>query len=78
MATAAQAVTVSNGIIKAVGKHIISEDALTCGDEGVGVEEAAEVGIIITALEVIEAGFGVLYIASTARLVKSEMEIRPG
>ena len=46
--------------IIAVGKHIIADDALASGDEGVGVDEAAEVGIVIPGLEVIEAGFSVL------------------
>ena len=46
----------ANRIIAAVGKHVITEDALTCGNEGVGVDKSADCGVIITALQVIEAG----------------------
>ena len=43
-------------IIIAVGEHIVAEDTLTSGDKGIGVEEAADLGIIITGLQVIEPG----------------------
>ena len=46
----------ANRIIAAVGKHVITEDALTCGNEGVGVEESTDCGVVITTLQVIEAG----------------------
>jgi hypothetical protein len=45
-----------NWIITAVGKHVIAEDALAGGNEGIGVDEAADGGIVITALQIIEAG----------------------
>ena len=43
-------------VIAAVGKHIVSQQALPGGDEGVGVEEPAPLGVVITALEIIEPG----------------------
>ena len=46
----------ANRIIAAVGKHVITEDALTCGNEGVGVDETADGGIVITGLQIIESG----------------------
>ena len=39
-----------NRIVPAVSKHVIAEEALAGGDEGVGVEEAADGGVVITAL----------------------------
>ena len=59
-------------IIAAVGKHVIAEDALTGGDEGVGVDEAADLGIIITALQVIEPGISVVLVAAWDIKVKSQ------
>ena len=44
-------------VIAAVGKHVIAQEALTGGDEGIGVEESAPGGVVITALEIIEPGF---------------------
>ena len=37
-------------IIPAIGKHVIAQYALAGGDEGVGVEEATDCGIVIAAL----------------------------
>lgn len=42
-------------IIPAVGKHVVAQDALTGRNVAVGIEEAACCGIVITALQVIEA-----------------------
>ena len=44
------------GIVPAIGKHVIAEEALAGGDEGVGVDKSADGGVVITALQVIEAG----------------------
>jgi hypothetical protein len=44
----------ANWIIAAVGKHVIAQHALAGGYEGIGVEEAAQFGIIIAALQIIE------------------------
>ena len=46
----------ANGVISTIGKHVIAQDALAGGNEGIGVDEAGDFGIIITALQVIEAG----------------------
>ena len=42
-------------IIPAIRKHVIAENTLAGGDEGIGVEEATDLGIVISALEVIES-----------------------
>ena len=53
-------------IVEAIGKHVIAQNALAGGGEGIGIEEAGEGGVIVARLEVIEAGFGVVDIASIA------------
>ena len=55
---------VHSGVIAAVGEYVIAEEALAGGDEGVGIDEATELRVIITALEVIERCFLVLAIAT--------------
>ena len=44
-------IIIYNRIVIAVSKHIVSEGALAGGDQGIGVEEAAQVGIVVTGLE---------------------------
>ena len=41
-------------IIKTIGKHIVAQQALACGDEGIGIDESADLGIVITGLEVVQ------------------------
>ena len=45
-----------NRIVQTVSEHVITEDALAGGDEGVGVDKSADCGVIITGLQEIEAG----------------------
>ena len=33
------------------------------GDEGIGIDEAAKFGTVITGLEVVQAGFSILFLA---------------
>ena len=53
-------------IIQAVGEHIIAEYTLTCACELVRIKESAGVGVVITGLQVIQLGFGIVDIASVA------------
>ena len=53
-------------IVQTVGKHVIAENTLAGGNEGIGVEETAECGIVITALEVIETQLNRIDIALAA------------
>jgi hypothetical protein len=55
---------VITGIVQTIGEHITSEQTLAGGDEGVGVEEWAPFGVIITALEIIESGFRDMLVAT--------------
>ena len=47
-----------NRVVITIGKHVVAQQALACGGEGVGIEEAGEGGVVVAGLEVIEAGFG--------------------
>jgi len=43
---------------------------LTCGDEGIGVEESAPLGIVITGLEVIQLCLGIIDITTIPQGIK--------
>jgi hypothetical protein len=45
-----------NRITSTIRKHIAAEDSLAGGGVGVSVDEAAELGIVVAGLEVIEPG----------------------
>ena len=47
-------------IIKAIGKHIIAQHALSGAGVGIGIDESAQLGIVITGLEIVERGLSVL------------------
>ena len=46
----------TNRVIQAIRKHIATDNALSGGGVGVGVYEAAELGIVVAGLEIIEPG----------------------
>lgn len=48
----------ADGVIPTIGKHVIAENTLAGGNEGIGVDEAADCGVVITGLQVIEPGIG--------------------
>lgn len=52
-----------------IRKHIVPEEALTGGGEGVSVDEALYNWVIITALEVIELRFCIVIVATKADLL---------
>lgn len=43
-------------IVAAVSEHVVAQQALAGGDEGIGVDKSADGGVVITALQVIEPG----------------------
>ena len=53
-------------IIKAIRKHIDAKDPLSCGGVTVRIHEPSCGGVIIAGLEVIEAAFGIVIVASVA------------
>jgi hypothetical protein len=62
-------------IVQAVGEHVIAEQALAGGGVCVGVDESAEAGIVITGLQVIQAGFLIVGVASVAERVEFATDI---
>ena len=53
-----------DGIIIAVGKHVVAQDALTCRGKGIRIQESTQVGIVVTGLEVIELGLSIVVLAT--------------
>ena len=69
-------INIITGIIGTIGEHIGAEETLTCSGVGIGVNETADSGVIITALEVIEAGLNIVIIATVADWVHMGNVIR--
>ena len=46
-----------NRIIQAVRKHVVANESLPCGNEHVRIEESTPLGVIISALEIIQPRF---------------------
>ena len=58
-------------IVQRIRKHIATQYALTGACEGVGVDEAADCGVVIAGLQVVKAGLGVTVISTIAQRVSS-------
>jgi len=67
MATCSSEVFPICWIVQAISKHIVAQEALSGGYKSISIDKSANFGIIIPALEVIEAGFGVVDIAAVAQ-----------
>ena len=52
-----------NRIIATVCKHIVAQEILTSRSKGIRIDETADAGIVITALEVVEPGFSGITVA---------------
>ena len=57
-----------DGIIIAIGKHVIAQKTLAGGGKRIRVDESAGFGVVITALEIIQAGLLGLLIAKGAKM----------
>ena len=60
-----------NRAIVAVGKHIGTNNTLTGRGVDVGVDEPMVCRVVVAALQIVEAGFGVVVIASVSQRVDS-------
>ena len=58
-----------NRIITTIRKHVVPEEALASAAIGVGVEEALNNGVVISGLEVIEAGLYKILLPVTEKLL---------
>ena len=57
-------------IILAVGKHIVAQDPLTCRCVYIRIDKSAVLGVIISALEVVQPSFVVVDVATIAEGVE--------
>ena len=57
-------ICVFDWIVFAVGKHVVAQQALAGTGVGIGVDKPAPFGVVITALEVIQAGISDISVAS--------------
>ena len=57
-------------VITAICKRIVPQDSLARAAIAVGVQESPDDGVIISALQVIEAGFGIAVVATVAQGVE--------
>ena len=58
-----------NRAIVAVGKHVIAKIPNTSGCIAIRVDEPADFGVIVAALEIVEASFGIVVISSVSQRV---------
>ena len=65
-------ITISWSTISTIREHIAAEEALAGACEAVGVYEAADVGIVITALQVIEPRLCGVVLSNEAARIKLE------
>ena len=62
-----------NRVIPAIRIRVMPENALTGGEEDIGGNEPADFGVIVPALEVVEAGFLIIDIPTvTEGIILSE------
>ena len=48
-------VSVDNRIIPAIREHVVADDTLAGGDECVRVDESADLGVVVAAVQVIQS-----------------------
>ena len=53
-------------VVITIGKHIMPDNTLTGTSITVCIEESANLRVVVTGLEVVEAGFGVVVVAAVA------------
>ena len=51
-------------VITAIREHIVTEYSLACGNVAVGVYESAGIGIVISALQIIESQICIIVITT--------------
>ena len=63
------AIQKDNRIITTICKHIVADEALSGAGITVRINEPANLGVIVAALEIVEAGFGIVIVAAVAERV---------
>lgn len=54
----------ANGIVATVCKHITSSNTLAGRNEGIGIDKSTDGGVVISGLQVIEPGIGIVVVAA--------------
>ena len=54
METCAARVATIYRAVKAIDKHLVSEKPLSCRSGGIGIDESAPGGVVITGLEIVQ------------------------
>ncbi len=62
----------NNWVVVAVGKYIATENSSTGRCKCIGIDESTDGGVVITGLQVIEPGIGVVVVAARALKDKSQ------
>ena len=56
-------ITTIHRVVATIGKHVITEKTLPRASKGIRIDEPAEGGIVVTALQVVEPGFSGVAVA---------------
>ena len=56
-------INVTDGIIPTVGEHVVAQDALAGGNESIDIDKSTDLGIVISALEIVEPRLGFVLLA---------------
>ena len=57
-----------SGIVIAIGKHVVAEQALTGRGKSIGIDESTDLGVVISALQIIQFGFSYVSLAVGAKI----------
>ena len=68
-------VLVYNWIVSTIGKHMIARQTLTSGRVVIRADKPAQLGVIVSGLQVVEASYVVVDIAGGMRAVRDRQDI---
>ena len=56
-------IRLNNWVIVAIRKHVIAKNSLPCAGVAVGIDKPAGLGIVISALQIVKPGFGIVVVS---------------
>jgi hypothetical protein len=65
--TVAKWIAIIDWGIPTIGKHVVAQQTLSGGDEGIGIDKSADFGVVISALEIVQSGLCGAGLATPAR-----------
>ena len=57
-------IRLNNWVIVAIRKHVIAKNSLPCAGVAVGIDKPAGLGIVISALQIVKPGFGIVIVST--------------